>query len=93
VLQFRASPFDLSLREILASIVDRLELAAIDGYRRFRQQPHLAAQLHELRAHLLDGWAVVLSEIGNRLVIGCESAQQPITSRLRDASRSGRRLD
>src|SRR5262245_23320688 len=63
LLQSRAPPFELGLCEILVSIVDCLELAAIDGHRRFRQQPHLAAQLHELRAHLLDGWAVFLTEI------------------------------
>jgi hypothetical protein len=53
LLQLRAPPFDLGLHEILVSIVDRLELAAIDGHRRFCQQPHLAAQLHELHAHLI----------------------------------------
>jgi hypothetical protein len=41
LLQLRAPPFDLSLREILVSIVDRLELAAIDGHGRFASSPIL----------------------------------------------------
>jgi hypothetical protein len=42
-----------------------------------RQQAQLAAEFHEARTHLADGSAVVLAEVGNRLVIGGEPAQQP----------------
>src|SRR5258708_31288104 len=60
---------DLALREVVVGTVHGLELAAVDGNPGLRQQPHLAAQLDELRAKLLDRWAIVLAEGGDRLVI------------------------
>src|SRR5690242_3078778 len=44
----------LRAREILVAIVDRLELAAVDGDARLRQKAYLSANGDELRAHLAD---------------------------------------
>ena len=43
----------------------------------FCKQTHLATQLHKTRAHLADARAIVLPEIGDRLVIGDKPAKQP----------------
>jgi len=42
-----------------------------------RQQPHRAAQRNKARTHLANGTAIVLAEVGNRLVIGHEPARKP----------------
>jgi hypothetical protein len=42
-----------------------------------REQTHHAAQRNEACAHLADGSAIVLAEVGNRLVIGYKPARQP----------------
>jgi hypothetical protein len=60
----------LRAREILVAVVDRFELAAIDGAACCRQKADLSANGDELRARLADRRPVVLAEIGNRLVIG-----------------------
>src|SRR5262249_47521116 len=67
----------LRAREVLVAVVDRLELAAIDGDARRRQQADLSAKRDELRTHLADRRPVVLAEIGNRLVIRNQSTDQP----------------
>jgi hypothetical protein len=54
-----------------------LELAAVDGHARLREETHLTVELNEARAHLADGAAVVLAEIGDSLVVGDEAAQEP----------------
>ena len=77
LLQLRAPPLHLALREVLVAVVDRLELAAVDGHARRGEQAHLAAQLDEARAHLAQRRAVVLAEVGDRLVVGHEAPQQP----------------
>src|SRR5215510_3270367 len=86
VLQLLAPPLHLALRKVLVARVDSLELRAINGHARLRQQSHLAAQLDELRTYLLDGRAIVLAKVGDRLVIGREPLQKPdnlqIASRL-----------
>src|SRR5712664_80137 len=69
-------------RSILArvkffAIVDRLELAAVNGDAGLREQTHHAAQRNEARAHFADGSAIVLAEIGNRLVIWSQTPRQP----------------
>ncbi len=77
LLQLRAPPLHLALREVLVAVVDRLELAAVDGHARRGEQAHLAAQLDKVRAHLAQRSAVVLAEIGDRLVVGHKAPQQP----------------
>src|SRR5439155_5529978 len=63
------APVHLGAREVLVAIVDRLELAAVNGDAGLREQAHHAAQCNEPRAYFADGRAIVLAEIGNRLVI------------------------
>ena len=75
--ELRASAIDLAAREIPIPIVDRLELAAVNGDARFPKQTHLATQIDEARAHLADRRTIVLAEIGNHLVIGDEPAKKP----------------
>jgi hypothetical protein len=77
LLQPRAPPIHLALREVLVAVVDRLELAPVDGHARRGEQAHLAAQLDKLRTHLAQRRTVVLAEIGDRLVIGRQAPQQP----------------
>jgi len=43
---------------------------------RFRKQTHLPAELDEASAHLADSTAVVLPEIGDRLMVGDEAASR-----------------
>src|SRR6266700_7760691 len=85
-LKLCSATFYLRAREVLVPVVHRLELAAIDGNARFGKQTHLAAEFDEARAHLADCTAVVLTEIGDRLVIGDKAAKQPhhleVTARL-----------
>jgi len=55
--------------EVLVAIVDRLELAAVDGDAGRLEQIELAADLDKPRAHLLDGGPVVLPEISDGLEV------------------------
>jgi hypothetical protein len=77
LFQLRAPPLHLALGEVLVAVVDRLELAAVDGHARRSEQAHLAAQLDEASAHLAKRKTVVLAEVGDRLVIWHQAAQQP----------------
>jgi hypothetical protein len=79
LLDLRQAPRHLGPREVLAPVVDRLELAAIDRNAGLRQKAHRAAQHDETGAHLANGATVVLAEISNRLVIepGAPSATSP----------------
>ena len=92
-LELRPAPLHFRARKVAVAIVDGLELAPVDGDARFGEQTHVAAQRDELGAHLADRRPIVLAEIGNRFVIRDQSAESQITSRLRPASRSSRRLD
>ena len=56
-------------------------------------RPIFAAQLDEVHAHAAQRFAVVLAEIGDRLVVGHEAPQQPQQLQIAPASRSSRRLD
>src|SRR5262249_16300332 len=67
----------LRTREILVARVHRLELAAVDRHARARQQTKLSAKRNESRTYLADRRAVILAEVGNRLVIGNQSTRQP----------------
>src|ERR1700733_13169248 len=68
---------DLALREVVVATVHSLELAAIDGNAGLCQQAHLAAQLDELGANLLDRGAIVLAEVGDGFVIRRKPPGQP----------------
>src|SRR3984893_13625764 len=67
----------LRAREILVAIVDRFELAAVDGDARLRQKAYLSANRDELRAHLAYRRPVILAEIGNRFVIRNQPTGEP----------------
>ena len=77
LIDLRQPALHLGAREVLVTVVDRLELAAVDRDARQCQQAQLPAKNNELSAHLADGGPVILAEIGNRLVIGNEAAGQP----------------
>src|SRR3984893_11984319 len=62
---------------IHVAVVDRFELAAVDGDARLRQKAYLLANGDELRAHLAYRRPVILAEIGNRLVIRNQPAGEP----------------
>ena len=62
LLDLLLAALDLALREVVVTTVHGLELAAVDGNAGLRQQAHLAAQLDESRANLLDRGAIVLAE-------------------------------
>jgi hypothetical protein len=57
-------------RKVLVAVVDRLELAAVDGDQGRAEQAQLPAQDHELGTGGLDRRAVVLAEVGDGLVVG-----------------------
>jgi len=65
----RLRGLEFALREVLVLIVDRLELAAINGGYGLRKQVHIAAQLNELPTDRPNRFAVMLAKIGNRLAI------------------------
>ena len=67
----------LGLGKVPIPIVDRFEFRAIDGDTRRREQADLAAELDKLRTHLADRFAIVLPEIGDRLMIRRQPPQQP----------------
>jgi hypothetical protein len=67
----------LALGEVAVAIVDRLELAAIDGYERFREQVKLLAQHHELPTDAADCLAVILAEVGDGFEVWGEPPGQP----------------
>jgi hypothetical protein len=55
-------------REVPVPVVHRLELA-VDRRAGLRQRPHPAALRNEACTSLADGTAIVLAEVGNRLVL------------------------
>ena len=77
LLDLRHAPLHLGAREVLVAVVHRLELAAVDRDAGLREQAHRAAQRNKPGADLADGAAIVLAEVGNRLVIGSKPARQP----------------
>jgi hypothetical protein len=60
----------LGAGEVAVSVVDRLELATVNGHQRFREQAELLAQHHELATDPADCLPVVLAEIGDGLEVG-----------------------
>jgi hypothetical protein len=86
LLQLSTPPFHLRPCEILVPVVHGLELAAIDGSTRRRQETHLAHTLRSAKPLSLRKSAIVLRS-------GTSRPSSHITSTLRPASRSSRRLD
>jgi hypothetical protein len=70
-------PLHLGAREVLVAVVHRLELAAVDRHAGLREQAHHAAECDKPGTDLPDSPAVVLAEIGNRLVVGSKPANEP----------------
>src|SRR5262249_29409329 len=77
LLDLRPPSLHLGAREVLVTVIHRLELAAVDRDAGFRQQAHAATERDKTGADLPDGAAVVLAEVGNRLVIRSKSASEP----------------
>jgi hypothetical protein len=75
LLNLRHAPVPLGEREVFVAIVDRLELPAVNGDAGLHQQTHHAAQRNDARAHFADGSAIVLAEVGNRLVIWSQTPE------------------
>ena len=73
----RDAALHLRLREIPVPVVQRLELAPVDRDERILEQIELAAQHHELPAHLPDRSPVVSPEVRDRLEVRRQSARQP----------------
>jgi hypothetical protein len=74
-LDLRHAPLHLGPGEVLAAVVHRLELADFNRDAGLREQPQSAADRNKPSAHLADGAAVVLAEVGNRLWSG---ASRPV---------------
>jgi hypothetical protein len=77
LLQLGTPPFHLRPREVLVPVVHGLELAAIDGNARGREEAHLAAEFDEASTYLAKRQAIVFAEVCDCLVIRCEPTQQP----------------
>src|SRR5277367_1896455 len=77
LVNLRQPPLHLGLSEVPIPRIDRLELAAVDRNTCFAEQLKASAQLHELTAHLADGLAVVLAEVGDCLEVWHQAAGQP----------------
>src|SRR5690349_19991593 len=77
LLDLPHSPLHFGAREILVPIIDCLELAAVDRDASFDEQAHGAAEHNKPAANLADSQAIVLAEIGDRLVIRNTTSRQP----------------
>ena len=77
LLQLLAPALDFRLREVLVAVIHCFELAAIDRDAGRREQSHLAAHLDEARADFFDRRPFVLAEIGDRLEVRRQPAQEP----------------
>ncbi len=84
---------DLALGEVAITVIDRLELTAVDSHAIALQHTDPAAKLDKLSAGPADGGTVVTPEIRDGLVVGHQPTGQPHISTLRPVSRSSRRLE
>ena len=82
LLDLRHTPIHLGAGEVLVPVIHRLELAAVDRNAGPRQQTHGAAERYQLRTDLADAAAIVLAEVGNRLVVGGKPAYPSGSGRL-----------
>ncbi len=62
-------PLQLGAGEIPVTIIDGLELAAINRYQGFGEQTELLAQNHKLSTDAADGLAIGFAEIGDGLEV------------------------
>src|SRR5207245_203417 len=76
-LQLRHALLELVVGEVLVPIVDRLELAAVDGYDRFREQIEPPAQHDEFATDAADRLTVVPAEVGDGLEVRGQAPGQP----------------
>src|SRR6266508_3899751 len=77
LLNLRHAPLHLRPGKVLVSVVYRLELAAIDRDAHLPKQAHSSAKKDEPGAHLTNRPAIVLAEVGNRLVVRNKATRQP----------------
>jgi hypothetical protein len=68
---------ELFLGVVAARVVDRFELAAVDGHQFGAEQVELAAEEVEVFEEGFEGAAVVLAEVGDGLEVRAQTAQQP----------------
>ena len=68
---------ELAVGEVLVTVVDRLELAAVDGHCGVGKQLHLPAQQDELAADPADRLAVVAAEVSDGLEVGHQPTREP----------------
>ena len=87
------APLQLGAGEVAVTVIDCLELAAVDGDQCFREQTELLTQHHELTTDTADGFAVVCDKLAMVLKSGIRRPVSHISSTFRCASRSRRRLD
>jgi hypothetical protein len=66
--------------EVLVTIVDRLELAAVDGNDGLREQAQVPAQDDKLPANATNGGTVVIAEIGDGLEVRRQAARRSVVS-------------
>src|SRR5580704_14096071 len=69
LLELLHARFKLSVGEILITVVDRFEFAAIDRNYRLREQIEAAAQRDEFAADPADREAGILTEVSNRFEV------------------------
>jgi hypothetical protein len=71
------APFHLGGGEVLVAVVDRFELAAVDGNHGIREQLKLATEGDELLADVTNRGAVVTPEVGDGLEVGAQTMGDP----------------
>jgi hypothetical protein len=76
LLHLRAPSFHLRPCEVHVPIVHGFELAAINGYARFRKEAHLTAEFDETR-NLAQRQDIVFAEVRDLLVMRSNPSQQP----------------
>ena len=77
LLDLRDTTGHLGVGEVPVTVVNRFELASIHHDRAAGEQAHLAAKRNEANADLAQGAAIVLAEVGDRLVVGDQPAEKP----------------
>ena len=77
LLQMGDPELHLAGREVPVPVVHRLELAAVDGDAAAAENPDTAAEVDETRAGLPDRRAILLAEIGDRLVVRRKPSREP----------------
>jgi hypothetical protein len=68
-LNLPLTSLDLPRRVVTLTVIDRLELAAINGHCSVAQKFQFAAEHHEPPARVSDSLAIILAKIGNRLEV------------------------